>query len=185
VTAEEIVSGVFRDLSGTVASLDPAAGTLTVKDVQTRKNFVVKVVSESRLLQLPAPMAERIAQRLKAARSGSTAAAPAGGNAAPAMSPAQPSAAPEGQHQFNVLAGSSHPPDFQQMLAHLPAIQLTDLHPGDAVMVLTTQGNSDHVTAVTLLSGVDAILRAAPDSSQAMNLGSWSLGSSGAEGAAP
>jgi hypothetical protein len=68
-------------------------------------------------------------------------------------------------------------PDFQQMLSHMPAVALGDLHKGDAVMMVTTEGSpSSASTAITLLSGVEPILRAAPNGSQAMMLTPWSLG---------
>jgi hypothetical protein len=58
----------------------------------------------------------------------------------------------------------------------MPAATLADLQKGDAVMVVTTQGNgSDPITVITLLAGVEAILRA-PKSSQDMVLSPWSLG---------
>ena len=168
IAAEEIVSGLFRDLSGMVGAVDAGAGTFSIKDLQSKKSYVVKVTADSHMLQVPAPMAERSATRLKSA---------AGGAVAPPGTPADTgsSAAPG--------AGTSgRTPDFQQMLSHLQAIQLADVHSGDAVLVLTTQGDSERVTAVTLLSGVEPILRASPNSGQAINLGSWSLGSSGGEG---
>jgi Domain of unknown function (DUF5666) len=185
IVAEEIVSGLFRDLSGTVASVDAGAGTFSIKDVQSKKTFVVKVIADSRTLQVPAPMAERIAMRLKAGTAGTAASSGSAPQQAPVPANAGQNGAADSQRQFGGTGGSGRAPDFQQILSHLPTIQLTDLHAGDAVMVLTTQGAAEHVTAVTLLSGVDAILRASPNSSQAMNLGSWSLGSSGAEAAAP
>ena len=71
-------------------------------------------------------------------------------------------------------------PDFQQILNRMPAVALTDLHKGDAVMIVATQGTpSGGATAITLLSGVDAILQAAPSGSQAMMLSPWSLGAPG------
>ncbi len=167
IAAEEIVSGLFRDLSGMVGSVDAAAGTFSIKDLQSKKSYVVKVTADSHMLQVPAAMAERIATRLKSAAG---AAAP-GGPATDTGSSAAPGAGTSGRT-----------PDFQQMLSHLQAIPLADLHSGDAVLVLTTQGDSERVTAVTLLSGVEPILRATPNSGQAINLGSWSLGSSGGEG---
>ena len=46
-----------------------------------------------------------------------------------------------------------------------------------AVMIVATQGTpSGGATAITLLSGVEAILQAAPNASQAMMLSPWSLG---------
>ena len=68
-------------------------------------------------------------------------------------------------------------PDFQQMLSRMPAVALADLHKGDAVMLVTTQGTASAPgTAVTLLSGVEPILRAAPNAGQALMLTPWNLG---------
>jgi hypothetical protein len=61
----------------------------------------------------------------------------------------------------------------------LPASTLADFQKGDAVMVVSTQGNdAGGVTAITMLGGVEAILAAAPagNAAQAMTLSPWSLG---------
>jgi hypothetical protein len=51
------------------------------------------------------------------------------------------------------------------------------LHKGDAVMMVATEGStSTPSTAINLLSGVDPILRAAPNGSEAMMMTPWSLG---------
>ena len=74
--------------------------------------------------------------------------------------------------------------DFQQMLNRMPVVTLADLHKGDAVLIVATEGSrSDGGTAITLLSGVEPILQAAPSASQAMMLTPWSLGGApGGEG---
>lgn len=67
LTAQEIVSGSFRNISGTISALDSAQSTITVHDLATKKNVAVKITSESQLRKLPAPVAQRIAQRLNGA----------------------------------------------------------------------------------------------------------------------
>ena len=68
-------------------------------------------------------------------------------------------------------------PDFQQALSHMPAVAIADLHKGDAVMMVATEGTPVSAsTAITLLSGVEPILEAAPTASQAMMLAPWTLG---------
>jgi hypothetical protein len=63
------------------------------------------------------------------------------------------------------------------MLARMPAATLSELQKGDAVMVVTTQGNGkDPLTVITLLGGVEPILRSSPKGSQDMILSPWSLG---------
>jgi hypothetical protein len=68
-------------------------------------------------------------------------------------------------------------------LSHLPNSKLADLAKGDAVMIVSTEGgNSNSVTAITMLAGVDAILTAAPTRSASSLLSPWSLGGGGGEG---
>jgi len=78
------------------------------------------------------------------------------------------------------MAGGMRPggaPDFQQMLSRMPVVALGDLHKGDAVMIVATEGTpAAGPTAITLLSGVEPILQAAPSGSQAMMMSPWSLG---------
>jgi hypothetical protein len=66
---------------------------------------------------------------------------------------------------------------MQQVLSRAPAIQLSDLKKGEAVMLVSTQGASD-VTAITLLAGVEALLEA--PASQNL-LSNWSMNSSAPE----
>jgi hypothetical protein len=93
---------------------------------------------------------------------------------------------------------SGRAPDFQQMLNRMPAVTLSDLHKGDAVMIVATQGTSSNEgssngrsshggtsnegTAITLLTGVEPILQAAPSGGKAMMLSPWSLSGPSGEG---
>ncbi len=185
--AEEIVSGSFRNIAGTVNSVDASAGTLAVQDVLSKKSVQVKITSDSQLHQLPAEMAQRIAIRLKAAIAG---AMPPGMPGAAPSSAATTQSAPSGGMTPNaggsaggrtggmgggMRAGGA--PDFQQILNRMPTVALADLHKGDAVMLVATEGTpSSAGTAITLLTGVEPLLRAAPNGSEAMMLTPWSLG---------
>ena len=186
LAAEEIVSGSFRNVAGTVASVDAAASSITVQDLLSKKTVIVKVTPDSQLHHLSPEMAQRIATRLKGPAAGAataSGAAPAA-SSAPTATPGQsPSAStspgtPEGAMgaRGSGMGGrSGGAPDLQQMLGRMPAASLADLHKGDAVLIVTTQGTSGG-TAITLLSGVDPILQAAPNAAQAMMLAPWSLG---------
>jgi hypothetical protein len=197
LTAQEIVTGSFRNVAGIVNSVDATAGTMNVQDLLSKKLVQIRVTPESQLHKLPPEMAQRIAMRLKAAMAGAMGgAAPAagagsqssgntaanGGGAQPGgASPAGPPSGGAGPGAAGSgMAGgmrSGGAPDFQQMLSRMPTVALADLHKGDAVMIVGTQGTqSGGTTAITLLSGVEAILQAAPNGSQAMMLSPWSLG---------
>ena len=46
IAADEVVSGTFRNLAGTVTAVDPSASTLTLKDAMSKQSVVVKVSSD-------------------------------------------------------------------------------------------------------------------------------------------
>jgi hypothetical protein len=179
-TAEEIVSGSFRNIAGTVASVDASQKTVNIMDAITKKPVSVRIAADSQMRKLPPMMAQRIAMRLKGDAGGGP---PSGGGAGGSVSSAsQPGG---GAHPGD--AGGSRPSggaDFQQMLNRLPAATLADLQKGDAVMIVSTQGTATGgVTAITLLSGVEPILTSSSSATQAALLSSWSLGAPGAEAA--
>ena len=205
VDAEEIVTGSFRNIAGTINSIDAAANSITVMDLITKKPVVVKVSDQTQLRKLAPEVAQRIAFRLKGAASGATqtngsstapgSAAPSG--SAPSGSSSSDRNAPQGDAQQSggqrngagaSGAGGANgrpgggPADLQQILNRMPAASLSDFHKGDAVMAVSTEGtNSGGVTAITLVGGVETILEAAATSgSQMMTLSPWSLGSSSA-----
>lgn len=67
--------------------------------------------------------------------------------------------------------------DLQRLLDQTPTVALSDLHKGDAVAILATEGTpAGGSTVVKLFSGVEPILQAAPNGSQAMMLAPWTLG---------
>jgi hypothetical protein len=186
--AEEVVTGSFRNIAGTVSSVDIAASTVTIQDLLSKKTVAVKITPESQLHKLPPELAQRIAMRLK----GSMPPGVPGAAAAPANPPA-PGAAESGARSTGsggaVPSGMGAPGmnggtgagmraggDFQQILSRMPPVSVADLHKGDALLVVATEGSATASTAITLLSGVEPILQAAPSGSQAMMLTPWSLG---------
>ncbi|HET9408362.1 MAG TPA: DUF5666 domain-containing protein [Candidatus Sulfotelmatobacter sp.] len=181
VSADEIVSGTFRNLAGIVNSVDAGSSALSVQDLLSKKLVQVKVSGDSQLRKIPPEMAQRIAMRLKGANgaaSGAQARGAAAGAANQDSTQGQPSSEPahtQGAMQTGMHSGGA--PDFQQMLSRMPTIALADLHKGDAVLVLTTEGTPESApSAITLLSGVEPILQAAPGGSQAALLAPWNLG---------
>jgi len=191
--ADEIVTGSFRNIAGTIVSIDTAGNSLTVNDVFTKKNVEVKLVADSQLRKLPQEMAQRIAMRLKAASADANATA---GGAKPVAAPAAPSTAPAPQTQAGMGGGASGGygggmngggraggggGDLQQMLSRLPANSLADFQKGDAVMIVATPDHDvSKTTAVTVLGGVEPILQASPQGQAASILTPWSLNSGGA-----
>lgn len=179
LTAEEIVSGEFRNVAGIVNSVDASSSTLSVQDLLSKKTVLVKVARDSLLRQVPPEMAQRIAMRWKAAAAGGAAAAPGATPAGPASAPATAEGGTGGRGSGTSWRSGGGAPDFQQMINRMPAVSLAELHKGDAVMIVATEGTSSEAgTAIKLISGVEPIFRAAPsaNAAQSMMLGSWSLG---------
>ena len=194
-TATEIVSGTFRNIAGTINSVDASAKTISMTDLITKKPVVVKISDETQLKKLPPEMATRIAMRLRgggAAGAGDGAsggaannsAAGAGGGsraggAGAAGGDAGGGAGANGGGGMRAGGGGGRA-DFQSIVNRLPAAAFGDFSKGDAVLVVSTQGtDAGGVTAITLVGGVEAIMAAAPrggGAAQAALLSPWNLG---------
>jgi hypothetical protein len=172
IAADELVTGSFHNDSGLIASIDAAAGTVTVKDLATKKTVTVAVTANSDVRRIPPMLAQRIAAQMKGGAAGGAGASGAGASGAAAGGHAGDA---EGGAQRAGRAGM----DLSQMLSRLPTETLAGLKVGDAVMIVATSpaANSERSTAVTLLTGVDAILTA--PSGQSMTLTPWSVGGEG------
>lgn len=171
IQAEEIVSGSFKNLAGLIATIDAASGTLTLKDLATKKTITVTVTTNSNVRTLPPQAAAMFAARAKGGAAGASGGAPVQGHA---------DAAGEGRPGGG---GRTAGGDLSQMVARLPSKTIADLKVGDAVMIVASQPDpkSATVTAVTLLSGVEPILAATPGA-PSMTLSPWSLGGGEPEG---
>ncbi len=194
MTAEEIVSGSFRNISGTVSALDNSQETITVRDLVTKKSIAIKLTPDSQIRKIPTEIAQRIAIRLNGTAGlsnqtpskSSSAAAPTAKDLA-SEPRRRPDSAAEDRGATGAdsargpggsgRAGSSN---LQQMISRLPAGTLADLHQGDAVMLVATEGTDTSVTAITLLAGVEPILQGSSSSAAPTILTPWSL--SGAPG---
>jgi len=198
IEAEEIISGGFRNISGTIASLDATGSTLVVKDLATKKIVTIHITPDAQMHQLPERMAQMLAMRLKggAAGGGGFAGGANGGGAgmrggganggggggrpgAGDGSQAVGANGPGGGGGFGAggPGGGAGRFDPEQMLSRAPVIKFSDLQKGEAVMLVSTQGATD-VTAITLLAGVEPLLEAPAASNLLSN---WSMSSGAPE----
>jgi hypothetical protein len=144
INAEVVVSGTFRNFAATVSSVDAAAGEMKLTDLETKKPVTVKVNADSMVRRMPPPMAQMLAAR----RSGVT---------PPAAPPAAP---PSDATRPRPMGG---PRDLGQMLERMPAVTLTELKAGDAVIVASTAGSdSMRATAIAVIAGVEPLLTGPP-----------------------
>jgi hypothetical protein len=206
--AVEIVSGSFRNISGTISAVDAGAGTITLTDLATKKPVEIKIAADSQLRKLSEMMAQRIAVRLKggapdaggsatagAAKPAGTQADAGGRGAGALANPAGAGAGGRTGAGNGGVAGPGGGPggsgagargaaggDLQQMLARLPASSLSDFQKGDVVMIVASAGQKDsQATAITLVGGVEPILQASPQGQGASILGPWSLSGGGGD----
>jgi hypothetical protein len=188
LVADEIVSGSFRNIAGTVSSIDASANVVNVMDLITKKPVIVNITPQSQLRKLSPQAAQFIAMRLKGGQAGADGSAPGNNAAGGSSASGSPGGSQSGAAQPNAGAGdrpAGRGPgggrggdgDLQQILSRMPPSALSDIQKGDAVMIISTEGStSGSVTAITLVSGVEALLQASPNGGgQSMILPPWSL----------
>jgi hypothetical protein len=193
VAAEEIVSGSFRNIAGTVVATDASAGGFTVKDLVTKKTVTIRTTPDSDMRKLDPQTAQMMAARLKAGGAGQrgegngeagprNAAASAGAPGAGTLGSGAPDGGGpggEGQGQGRQGAGGSGAGGgggLARVLQRSPEIHVSDLHKGDAVMIVATAGSPEQATAIRLVAGVEPMLQASASGSQSMFSSAWSLG---------
>jgi co-chaperonin GroES (HSP10) len=184
IQADVIVSGTFKNLSGTISAIDANSGVVTLKDLATKKSVAVKVTASSDVRKLPERAAAMLAAR---ARGG----APAGAGQGAGQGSGQGTGTQRGDSGSAPDAPSGGPGrqgggDLAQMLSRFPTATLADLKAGDAVMIVASQPDAaSAVTAVTMLAGVEPLLAAAPNGAPAMTLSPWNVGGGAPEGGGP
>jgi len=162
-TADEVVTGAFRNIAGTISSVDAAAGTITVSDLATKKPEAVKVSPESQLRKLPPQMAADDCD------------APEGCGGRHSSSGKLPCAsgrtgdAPGGQ-------GRNGGGDLPTIIGSTTVARLSEFQKGDVVMIVATSGPKDaQVMAITVLGGVEPLLQATTQEQASSILTPWSL----------
>src|SRR5215472_3426675 len=143
LAAAEIVCGTFRNIAGTISSIDASANTVTVQDLATNKPVTLRITGDSQIRKLPLQMAQGIAVRLRRA-------GPESQNSAPAGAASAAQGARSGETQTS--GGSGGPGgagrsgggggDFQQALNRMPPATLGELQKGDAVMIRSEEHTS-------------------------------------------
>jgi len=167
-TADEIVSGSFQTLAGTVVAVDAGTGEVQIKNIDNNKPMTVKVTADAAIKRLP-----------EGGGFGGGVNGPGGGGgfgggnrseggarpegAARAEGGQRPEGAPGGPGGQGQRAGGGpgaggpggggRGPDLARILEMLPPSTLADVKPGETIIVAGTKGAAtDKVTAITLLA---------------------------------
>ena len=186
IKAQRVYTGAFRTLSATITSIGPDGKSLVIKDLTTKKPIEVSLNDDSSVRKLPPNMATMLARRFNPSyRPPDAAAAPAGsgspgsnnanGGGPPAA--ANGGGAGNGQRGPGGGGGGVRSGDISQMLERVPKIQLSELKPGDALVVSGVAFGVDNskLLASTLIAGVEPILQSAPQRQGSLG-GDWGLG---------
>lgn len=129
---EEIVTGTFRTISGTVVAVDATTGEIKINDAVTRKPLTIVVTPDSMLRRLSADVVKLLEQNTSVASKGK-------------------SDAPQ---------NSNNRFDLQDKIESSPSISLAEVKAGDAVLVSSTAGDiPSRVTAVLVATGVDKLVK--------------------------
>ena len=188
MTAEEVVSGTFKTIAAMVVSIDAANSQITVKDLDSKKTMLVKVNADSNMKRLAEPIAQMIARRVHPdwyANAAGGGRGQGGGRGEGQGGPPAGGGAPGGMRGGGAGAGGGggfggggRGGDLQQMLDRQPAVTLAELKVGEPIVISSAVGAAtDHIMAITMLAGVEPILRS-PGRPE-MSLGGWSLGGGG------
>jgi hypothetical protein len=157
--AQQVVSGSFRTVTGTVTAVDAATGELQITALGKKQLFTIMVSKDAVLRRITPQLGIRIARAMPSSRTGSREGA---------------SGTPSSRN-----TGSSGD-ELQRALENLALLALSDIKPGDMIAVTSTIGADPlRLTAVTLVSGVDNVLNAIQSAEGQRNSPSMDMGLSG------
>jgi hypothetical protein len=181
ITAEKVFSGAFRTVPGVITSIAPDGKEIDMKDLQSKRQVRVALTPESTVHKMPLPMAMLLAQRLNPKSAGGSAGAEsAAGANQPTPSQALANQAPPGQPapgQFPRagMRGAGNG-DLSRLLERIPQIGISELKPGDAVVVSGAMAkDKSQLFASSVIAGVEPIFQSAPPRQGQSLSGDWSL----------
>ena len=167
--AEEVLTGTFQTIAGTITAVNPEKNEITINNIQTKKDVTIVVGKNTVAKQFPAEMAQRLAMvqmmqargmqpgqggGMRPPQSNQTS-----GQAQPPSRPAGQTDQPAGQNRTG-QGGGMRGGSIDDMLERFPNITVADLKVGEMVAVSSTKGTSlENVTAIKLLSGVEPFLK--------------------------
>ncbi len=144
--AEQVLSGAFQTVGGTIKSVDAAKNEIVIENIQTKKDVTIVIGDSSTLKKFPAEMAQMMAQRQAMRANG-----------------VQPPQGGQGQGQMPNRTGQGSGGmrgDINDMFERLPVVTLAELKAGEMIAVSSTRtDNPARVTAIRLLSGVEPFLK--------------------------
>jgi hypothetical protein len=152
--AEQIVSGAFKTVGGTVSAVNLMTKEVTISELGTRQPLTIIIKPNSLLRHLPTTLAAALFKKKQS-----------GGQPAPASTTGAQGAAASGGA---AREGTENSPrvdgeDLMEKLERLPALDPNLIKPGEIIVVSGTRGaDASRVTAILFLTGLNAVLAPPP-----------------------
>ncbi len=168
IQAEQVISGSFVNVAATVTSVDPAAGVIVAKNIETGKPVTIKLTAETNLRRMPQ-------------MGGMAGGMPGGGMPGGAVGGQRPAGAPVaaqggapktgaepgaagggwagGQGGAAGVGGARRGGDFSRFIEMMPKIGVDTLKTGDTIVVASSKSaNPGEMTAITVLAGAEGLV---------------------------
>lgn len=163
LSAQEVLFGTFKIAGGTVTAIDPAAHTISINELQTKKPLTIMLKPET------------VVRRFQPMMGGMGGGAGAPGGGAPGAG-AQGQGAGNGQGQAAANrpagagpggqgpgAGGPRPGggmNMADLLERLPTISLSEIKVGDMIIMSTLPGSDPtKTTAISMVAGIEPLLQ--------------------------
>jgi hypothetical protein len=186
IKVDAITSGFYKTLPVQIRSIDTAAGQIAAMDLASKKPITISIGTDSVLKRLDDATAQQLARRLNPTiqAEGRGGRGGRGGGADSGAAPvAIPGAIPDAAAGGRGGRGGGRPLDLGKVVDQAPVITLADLKPNEPIVVFgAATDDLSKMRALRLISGVDPILRAAPQNGSDPLAGNWSLGGEGGGG---
>jgi len=167
-TAEEVLTGAFQTVAGTVKSVDAEKGEVIVTPAGTTTDVTIAITPNSAVKRFPEEMAMRMIGGtgpggapgqggIRPAGAQPAGGQPAGGQRPAGAGPGQGGAGGPGR-----TMGGGQRGGIDDMFERFPTISIGDLKPGDIIAVSSSKNdNAQRINAIKLLAGVGPFLAAA------------------------
>ncbi len=194
IKVEAITSGFYKTLPVQITSINAAAGQILATDIATKKPITITVNAQTSLKKLDDATAQQLARRLNPTFQGGRGRRGGGGDAGGAASGGGNFAGGDAPGGFQGRGGfegrggrgAGRPLDLGKIIDQQPSIMLADLKAGEPIVVAgAATDDLSKLQALKLISGVEPILRAAPQNGPDPLAGNWSLGDIGGGGGGP
>lgn len=180
ITAERIISGAFATIPAAIVSISADGKQIQATNIQTKQPVTITLTDDSAVRNLPPMMAMMLARRMNGNAAGSSGAPPVtrtgdSGAAGP------PNGTVGGPPRWPGPGGAGGG-DVSQMIDRLPKGSVSDLKPGEQVVISGGVGeDKTHLTAINIISGVEPLFTAPRQggngrrSGGGVDLSNWSL----------